>query len=303
MDKYDVVVIGGGPAGLAAGLYASRAGLKTLLSERSMFGGQIVNAQLIENYPGFPNGVSGFDLATCMHDQATKFGLEVTSDEITGIKVGKPHTVTGAEKAWTTDAIIIATGSQYKKLGIDDEAAFLGKGVSYCATCDGYMFKNKPVAVVGGGDTAISDALELSQHSSEVYLIHRRDQLRASQVLQNRAYAEPRMKFVWDSAVENISGEPFLKTVHLKNLKTGQKSDLQVSGLFVAVGVNPNSSIFKGAVEIDENGLVITDLTMATSIPGVFAAGDIRRNSPRQVVVAVGDGATAAISAFKYLKS
>jgi thioredoxin reductase (NADPH) len=303
MDKYDVFIIGGGPAGLTAGLYASRAGLKTLLSERAMFGGQIVNAQLIENYPGFPNGVSGFDLATYMHDQAAKFGLEITSDEVTGIKVGKPHIVAAADRNWSADVIIIATGSQYKKLGIESEEAFLGKGVSYCATCDGYMFKNKAVAVVGGGDTAISDALELAQHSSEVYLIHRRDQLRASQVLQARAFSEPKMKFVWDSAVEKLSGDQFLQKVHLKNLKTGSKSEISVSGIFVAVGVNPNSDILRGAVELDENGLVVTDMGMAACVPGIFAAGDIRRNSPRQVVVAVGDGATAAMSAFKYLKS
>jgi thioredoxin reductase (NADPH) len=303
MDKYDVLIIGGGPAGLTAGLYASRAGLKTILSERAMFGGQIVNAQLIENYPGFPNGVSGFDLATYMHDQATKFGLEVTNDEVASIKVGKPHSIISAEKKWSADVIIIATGSQYKKLGIESEGAFLGKGVSYCATCDGYMLKNKAVAVVGGGDTAISDALELAQHCSEVYLIHRRDQLRASRILQDRAFAEPKMKFVWDSAVESLAGEPFLKTVNLKNLKTGIKNEISVSGLFVAVGVNPNSDIFRGELELDENSLIVTDMKMATTVPGIFAAGDIRSNSPRQVVAAVGDGATAAMSAFKYLKN
>jgi thioredoxin reductase (NADPH) len=303
MEKYDVVIIGGGPAGLAAGLYASRSGLKTILSERAMFGGQIINAQIIENYPGFPNGISGFDLANSMHEQATRFGLEITSEEITGIEAGKPHIVKGNENSYSADAIIIATGSQYKKLGIETEAAFLGKGVSYCATCDGYMFKNKPVAVVGGGDTALSDALELAQHSSEVYLIHRRDQLRASKVLQDRAFAEPKLKFIWDSAVERISGEPFLKTLHLKNLKTGNRAELNVSGLFVAVGVSPNSDIFHGAVELDDNGLIVTDLNMATSIRGIFAAGDIRSRSPRQVVAAVGDGATAAMAAFKYLKS
>ena len=300
--KFDSIVIGGGPAGLTAGLYTSRAGLKSLLLEKSMFGGQIVNAQSVENYPGFPDGISGYDLATLMHQQSTKYGLEIINEEVVSVQTGKPFILKTTDNTYETDTIIIAAGSYYSRLGIDGEEKYVGKGVSYCATCDGFMFRDKEVAVIGGGDTAISDALELTQHSSIVYLIHRRDQLRASQVLQNRAFAEPKLKFIWDTVVDNITGDQFVKSLQLRNVKTGEKSTLPLSGIFVAIGVNPNTAIFTDILELAPSRQIVINSGMATSVPGIFAAGDIRKDSPRQVSAAVGDGATAALSAFKYLR-
>jgi thioredoxin reductase (NADPH) len=300
--KYETIIIGGGPAGLTAGLYTSRFGLKSALFEKSMFGGQIVNARIIENYPGFPEGISGYDLATLMHQQASKFGLEIVSEEVLSMTNDKPFKVKTSENTYETDSIIIAAGSHYTRLGVDGEDKYTGKGVSYCATCDGYMFREKKVAVIGGGDTAISDALELTENASIVYVIHRRDQLRASQILQNRALSAPKLKFVWDTVVSSIAGDQFVKSLGLRNVKTGENSTLEVSGVFVAIGLNPNTHLFANIIELDSNRLIVVDTKMSTSVPGIFAAGDIRRNSPRQVSAAVGDGATAAVSVFKYLK-
>jgi thioredoxin reductase (NADPH) len=302
MAKYDVVIIGGGPGGLTAGLYASRAGLKTVLLEKSMYGGQIVNSQLVENYPGFPEGISGFELTSLMQQQTEKYGLEMVITEVNSIKAGKTHSVVTGENTFETDAIIIAAGSEYSKLGVPGEDNYIGKGVSYCATCDGFLFREKEVAVVGGGDTAITDALELAQHVSRLYLIHRRDQLRAGQVLQKRILDNPKVQFKWNTIVDEIRGDTMVKDLKLRDVKTGDVSTLTVSGVFVAVGVKPNSRNFNNIVQLNENGQIIVDQFMGTSVPGIYAAGDIRINSPRQVSTAVGDGATAAISAFKYIK-
>jgi thioredoxin reductase (NADPH) len=302
MAKYEVIIIGGGPAGLTAGLYTSRAGLKSLLIERGVFGGQIVNAALVENYPGFPQGISGMELASLMHQQATKYGLEIVTAELTGIAQGQPYSVSTTEGSFEAVAIIIAAGSEYRKLGVLGEERLSGHGVSYCATCDGFLFRDREVAVVGGGDTAITDALELSRHATKVYVIHRRDQLRAAKVLRERAFAQPKLEFIWTTVVEEILGEKLLSGLELRNVKTGQHSILEIAGVFVAVGLMPNSQSFFKIVDLDDAGYIITDETMATSAPGVFAAGDIRRNSPRQVSAAVGDGVTAAMSAFKYIQ-
>ena len=302
MTKYEVFIIGGGPAGLTAGLYASRAGLKTLLVERGMFGGQIVNAQRVDNYPGFPEGIPGFELASLMYQQATKYGLETITAEVTGIKLGHTHRVLVTNDSFETEAVIIAAGSEHRKLGVAGEENFLGHGVSYCATCDGFLFRDLDVAVVGGGDTAITDGLELSQHAGRVYVIHRRDQLRAGHILQQQAFAQPKLNFIWNSVVEEITGENMVKEIKLRNVKTGETSTLLVAGVFVAVGLKPNSQCFANVVKLDETGHIITDELMATSAPGIFAIGDIRRSSARQVASAVGDGATAAISVFKYLR-
>jgi thioredoxin reductase (NADPH) len=302
MAKYEVIIIGGGPAGLTAGLYSARAGLKTILLERGMFGGQIVNAHKVENYPGFPDGISGFDLVSLMHKQAIKYGLEIINAEATGLITGKPHNVLTADGEFAANTVIIAAGSEYIKLGIDNEKKFVGRGVSYCATCDGAFFKDRDVAVVGGGDTAITDALELTQHASKIYVIHRRDQLRASQILQQQALAHPKLKFVWNSVVEDINGEAMVKELKLKNVKTSEISTIPVSGVFVAIGVKPNSQKFADVVKIDETGNIMVDPLMATSVAGIYAIGDIRQNSPRQVATAVGDGTTAAIAAFKYIR-
>jgi len=302
MAKYEVIIIGGGPAGLTAGLYTSRAGLKSLLVERGIVGGQIINATLVENYPGFPQGISGAELGALMHQQAVKYGLEVVTAEVTGISQGQPYSISTTEGDFEASAIIIAAGSEYRKLEVPGEERLAGHGVSYCATCDGFFFRDREVTVVGGGDTAITDALELTRHAKKVYVIHRRDQLRAGQVLQQRAFTEPKLEFIWSTVVEEVLGDKILEELKLRNVKTGQHSILKVAGVFVAIGLMPNSRSFFNIVDLDDTGYIITDETMATSAPGIFAAGDIRRNSPRQIATAVGDGVTAAMSAFNYVQ-
>ena len=302
MTRYEAIIIGGGPGGLTAGLYTSRGGLKALLVERGIFGGQIVNARQVENYPGFPEGISGFELGALMHQQATKYGLETITAEVTGIRAGQNYSIVTTDGNFEAEAIIIAAGSSYHKLGVAGEDKLLGRGVSYCATCDGFLFRGHDVAVVGGGDTAITDALELSQHAAKVYVIHRRDQLRAGQILQHQAFAQPKLKFIWDSVVEEVSGEEVVSELKLRNVKSGEISTLGVDGIFVAIGLEPNSQPFDDTADLDETGHIMTDESMATSAPGIFAVGDIRRNSARQVASAVGDGATAAASAFRYIR-
>jgi len=299
--EYEVVIIGGGPAGLTAGLYASRAGLKSLLLECGVFGGQIVNARLVENYPGFPEGISGIELGKLMHRQATRYGLESLTAEVIGVSSGDTHEVSTTEGDVQAQSIIIATGSEYRKLGVIGEERLSGRGVSYCATCDGFFFRDREVAVVGGGDTAITDALELVQHCRKVYIIHRRDQLRATKALQGKAFSQPKIEPVWNTVVDEIVGDKMLNYLRLRNVKTGQSSNLEVDGVFIAVGLKPNSQVFSRLVTLDEGGFIVTNELMRTSAPGIFAAGDIRQNSFRQVITAAGDGAAAASSAFKYL--
>ena len=301
MSKYQIVIIGGGPAGLTAGLYASRAGLRSLLLEGGIPGGQITNARLVENYPGFPEGISGAELGQCMHRQAAKYGLETVPIEATRVSTGHAYQVSTTEGNIQAESIIIATGSEYKKLGVIGEERLSGRGVSYCATCDGFFFRDRQVAVVGGGDTAITDALELSQHANKVYVIHRRDELRATKTLQEKAFSQPKIELVWDTVVVEVVGDKMLKSLRLRNVKTGGSSNLEVDGLFVAVGLEPNSHLFSHLVTLDETGFIMTDELMRTSAPGIFAAGDIRQNSFRQAITAAGDGAGAASSAFKYL--
>ena len=302
MTTYEVIIIGGGPAGLTAGLYACRAGLKSLLIERGIFGGQIVNAKQVDNYPGFPDGISGFELASLMQEQATKYGLETVNTEVTSLKLGAPNKVVTSADSYQSETVIISAGSENRKLGVPGEAELLGQGVSYCATCDGFLFRDVDVAVVGGGDTAVTDAIELSEHASKVYLIHRRDQLRASKILQKKALSLSKLQPLWNSIVQEVIGDTRVNALQLRNVKSGEISKLEVGGVFVAIGIVPNSQVFADVVELDEAGLIKTDELMATSRPGIFAAGDIRRNSPRQVAGAVGDGAMAALSVYRYLK-
>ncbi len=302
MGGYQVIIVGGGPAGITAGLYTARAGFKSLLLERGAFGGQMINTSHVENYPGFVEGISGAELGLLMHQQATKYGLESKTIEVAAINPGPPHTVSTSEGNFEAEAVVLAPGSEYRKLGAPGEEEFSGRGVSYCATCDGFFFRNKVVAVVGGGDTAITDALELSQHASMVYVIHRRDQLRASQVLQHRAFNEPKLECIWNAVVEEIVGDSLVQEIKLRDVKTKELSSLQVNGLFVAIGIIPNTQSLVGAVEVDNGGAISTDEAMATSAPGIFAAGDARSDSPRQIATAVGDGATAANSVMKYLQ-
>jgi len=263
----------------------------------------MVNATLVENYPGFPEGISGPELGSLMHQQAVRYGLEVVTAEAIGISQEQPYySISTTEGSLEALAVIIAAGSEYRKLEVTGEERLSGHGVSYCATCDGFFFRNREVAVVGGGDTAITDALELSQHASKVYVIHRRDQLRAGKALRERAFAHPKLEFIWDTVVEEVSGDKVLEELKLRHVKTGQQSNLKVNGVFVAVGLMPNSRSFFNILELDDAGYIVTDETMATSAPGIFAAGDIRRSSPRQIAAAVGDGVTAAMSAFKYVQ-
>lgn len=300
--QYDVIIIGGGPAGLSAGIYTARARLKSLLIERGAIGGQILNTEWVENYPGFPDGISGIDLTGEMYKQGEKFGLEILIADVTGVKLaGENKTIETSGGSYTARAVIIAGGSERQKLGVPGEAEYTGKGVSYCATCDGAFFRDKPVAVVGGGNAAITEALELTKFASEITVIHRRNELRATKILQEKALAEPKIKILWDSVVDEISGGAFVENVKVSNVKTQKKSALEVAGVFMAVGFKPNTGYVKGAVKLDENNAVITDDKMATGVPGVFAAGDIRSGSIRQIISACGDGAVAAINAERYI--
>ena len=301
-EKYDVVIIGGGPAGLTAGLYASRAKLNSLLIERGLVGGQIANAERVENYSGFPEGINGFELGQLMHQQATKYGLKTLLAEVTGIELQEGQKVIRTtEGDFMARAVIIAGGSERYKLDVPGEEEFTGKGVSYCATCDGAFFREQPVAVVGGGDAAITEALHLAKFASRVTVIHRRDQLRASRILQEKAFSQPKIEFRWNSIVEKIEGKDLVKRIGLRQVKTGEESALEVAGIFISIGLKPNTDYLEGILPLDVTGHIITDEKMETKIPGIFAAGDIRHNSARQAITAAGDGATAAIYAEKFI--
>ncbi len=302
LKNYEVIIIGGGPAGLSAGIYTARARLSSLLIERGLVGGQIVNAERLDNYPGFPGGISGTKLAELMEEQATKYGLETAIAEVTGIELREgQRVIKTTEGDFTARALIIAGGCHRQKLGVVGEEEFIGKGVSYCATCDGALFRELPVAVVGGGNAAITEALHLAKFATRVSVIHRRDQLRATPILQEKAFSEPKIDFLWNSVVQKIEGEDLVNRIRLRNVKTGEESTLDISGVFVSIGFIPNTEYLKGVLPLDKAGAVITNSSMETEIAGIFAAGDIRRDSPRQVIAAAGDGATAAIGATKFL--
>ncbi len=299
---YDVVILGGGPAGLTAGIYASRDRLDTLLVEKGIIGGQIVNAEHVENYPGFPEGISGYELTLLIQKQAEKYGLKTLIAEVTGIALQNSKKVVKTTQGdFEAKIIIIAGGAQRQKLGVPGEAEFLGRGVSYCATCDAAFFKDQPVAVIGGGDAAITEALHLAKFASKVTLIHRRAELRATRIMQERALAEPKLNFIWNATVEKIEGEDFVKRLRLNDVRTKEKSTLEVNGIFVSIGFKPDTDYLKGILALDETGHVITNEKMETKIPGIFAAGDIRHDSARQAITASGDGATAAIYAGRFL--
>jgi thioredoxin reductase (NADPH) len=299
--EYDVIIIGGGPAGLSAGIYTARARLASLLIEKGGIGGQIINSLAVENYPGFA-AVSGIDLTQAMHQQATGFGLTTIYAEVFAIKTsGQKKIVTTSEGDYSAGAVILAGGSERQKLDIPGEAEFTGKGVSYCATCDGAFFRDRDVAVVGGGNAAITEAIELTKFARKVTVIHRRDELRATKILQEKAFAEKKIEFLWDSVLTAITGDAFVEGITVSNVKTKKETRLPVAGVFMAVGFRPNTGYLQGVVALDELGTVIVNDKMETSAPGIFAAGDIRSQSIRQVVAATGDGAVAAISAEKYI--
>lgn len=302
MNVYDVIIIGGGPAGLTAGLYASRAKLKTILLEKGLAGGQIATTEQIENYPGFSSG-AGYELTAIMEEQAKGFGLEIDMAEVTGVQL------TGPEKIITTNqgeyrarAVILAPGSSSQKLNVPGEDEFTGRGVSFCATCDGPFYEGLTVMVVGGGDAAVEEAVYLTRFAQKVYIVHRRDALRATKVVQERAFANEKIEILWDSVVTEIKGNEILEQVVIKNVKDGHTTPVTVDGLFIYIGFVPNTAFLDGQVQMDERGYIITNDRMETSVPGVFAAGDCRQKLLRQVVTAAGDGATAAFAAEKYLE-
>lgn len=299
---YDVIIIGGGPAGLTAGIYTGRARLKALLVEKLIHGGQMMTTDLVENYPGFPEGISGPELSDRMRKQAERFGLEIISGEVQEIRPGNPvHTVVLADRELTAPALIIATGASYKHLGVPGEAELIGRGVSFCATCDGALYRDQEIALVGGGDTALTETLFLSRFAKKIHLIHRRDQFRGAKYLQEQVLALEKVQVHWDSVVEAFEGKEALEAVRLKNVKTGEVTRLEVSGCFVAIGITPNTAFLKDLLSMDEWGFLFTDADMATTIPGIFAAGDVRSKNLWQIATAVGDGAIAAHAVENYL--
>lgn len=301
---HQVIILGGGPAGLTAGLYASRAGLRTLLLEREMLGGQVATTDLIENYPCCPEGISGPQLMALIEGQARRFGLAIDTGEALALIPGEGvHTVRTDRGDFTAQAVIIATGARPATLGVPGEEEFRSRGVSYCATCDGPFYRGRVVAVIGGGDSAVQEAIYLSRFASRVVLVHRRDSLRAQSVLQERAFANPKIEFVWNTLVEAVEGGDTVERLALRNSQSGERWHLPVDGVFVFVGQRPNTDFVRGVLELDPQGYIITDEEMRTSLPGVFAAGDVRRKSLRQMVTAAGDGAIAANSADEYIQN
>ena len=301
--EYDVVVIGGGATGLSAALYTARAMLKTVVVEKLAPGGQILLTDVIENYPGFPDGVTGPELAQLYEQQATKNGVEIEYDTVEELRLdGEVKTVVGAEREYTAKVIILATGGEHNKLGVTGEDKFSGRGVSYCATCDGNFFRDMPVAVVGGGDSAMQEGLYLTQMTGKVTVIHRRDQLRASRILQERAFDNPKIEFKWNTVVEEVQGNGLMESLLLKDVTSGEQSTFEVPGLFVFVGFHPNTEFLRNSsIELDGGGHVMVSPSMETNVPGVYAAGDVRINSDRQLGTAVGDGITAALAAYHYI--
>ena len=301
-QKYDVIIIGGGPAGLTSAIYTSRDRLATLIIERGSFGGMINEAEIIENYPGYADSVSGSELATQMHEQAKRFGAKEVMADVQTIKLEDGcFTVMTDETHFVSKSIILACGSEKRKLGVVGEREYLGKGVSYCATCDAAFFRNKIVAVVGGGNSALFEALALSKFVRKVYVLHRREQFRATSVVQERALAEPKIELVYSTVVREIKGEEVVTGIAVENVRNNQVSNLAVDGLFIAVGMSPNTAFLKNIICLNEQGMIVVDERMRTSVQGVFAAGDVRQNSIGQVISAAGDGAVAAISAIKWV--
>lgn len=300
----DLIIIGAAPAGLTAGLYAARARLNTILLEKLSPGGQLITTDLVENYPGFPEGISGFELVDRMKRQVEKFELEIRNQEVVRLELnkGKKVVVTDREE-FESKALILACGATPRKLGIEGEAILTGKGVSYCATCDGPFYRDQEVAVIGGGDTAVEEALFLTRFAKKVHIVHRRDELRATRLLQERALASEKIAFIWDTIPIRITGSTVVEGVDLKNVKTGKEFHLPVDGVFAFIGYSPNNTLIEGQLELDEYGFVLTNNDMETSVPGVFAAGDIRSKLLRQVSTAVGEGATAAFAAERYIES
>lgn len=299
---YDVLVIGAGPAGMTAAIYAARAGYKTAMAEVGVPGGQAATTEIIENYPGFPNGVAGPDLMYKFFEQTQTFGVEMlygyvegidTADETKKVKIG--------DNVYESKTVIIASGAKPKTLGVANEDRLRGRGVSYCATCDGFFFKDKEVMVVGGGDTAVEEAMYLTKMCSKVTLIHRREQLRANRTAQNRALANEKLEIIYNTTLEEIIGEDKVTSVRLKNKITGEETIVPIEGIFIFAGYTPNNDFFPSQLAVDERGYVLTDEKMATNLPGIFAVGDVRQKPLRQVTTAVGDGGVVITAVEDYL--
>ena len=300
---YKVIIVGGGPAGLTAGLYTSRSRLNTLLIEIGLLGGQMTITELIENYPGFPQGINGDELSRLMEEQAKRFELEVVSQDVVEVKLeGDKKVVKTEEGSYLCEALIICTGTEYRKLEVPGEKEFAGKGVSYCATCDGVFFKDSQIVVVGGGDSALTEALYLTKFVKELTIVHRRDALRGTKIYQERVFANPKIKLLWNSVIQEIKGDSVVRSVIVKNVKTGEVNEHPIEGAFLFVGLLPRTQFLKGLVNVDEAGYIVTDENCETSVKGIFAAGDCRKKLLRQVATAVGDGATAAFAVEKYLE-
>jgi len=300
---YDVIIIGSGPAGLTAAIYTSRAKLETLVIGGTTWGGQLMLTSEVENFPGFPDGILGLELMSKMRMQAERFGAKLLFEDVTSVDFSsRPFKIGVGDKSFEAKAVIVATGASAKMLGLAAEYNLVGRGVSYCATCDAPFFRDKKAVVVGGGDTAMDEALTLAKHAREVTVIHRRDQLRASKILQERVFANRKINFVWNSVVEDILGKERVEGVKLKNVKTGEVSMFPTDAIFVAVGHKPNTDLFRGQIDLDEKGYVIVHDETKTSVEGVFAAGDVQDPKYKQAVTSAGSGCKAALDAEKYLQ-
>ena len=305
MSARQVIIIGSGPAGLTAALYAARANLSPLVIEGFESGGQLMLTTMVENWPGYRDGIMGPDLMEEMRQQALRFGAEIVQGQVSAVDLSqRPFTVKTDEESYATQALIVATGASAKWLGLLSERALVGRGVSSCATCDGAFFKERPIIVVGGGDTAMEEAIYLTRFASEVTVVHRRDRLRASKIMQDKAFTHPKIRFVWNSEVQEVrdveKGE--VTGIRVRNTLTGEVSELTADGLFVAIGHSPNTDLFRGQIEMTPNGYIVTHAGTRTSVPGVFAAGDVQDSVYRQAITAAGSGCMAAIDAEKYLE-
>ena len=305
MSLRDVIIIGSGPAGLTAGLYAARANLKPLLIEGLEAGGQLMLTTLVENFPGFREGIMGPDLMGQMREQAERFGAEIIRGNVSAVDLRQnPFTVKVSDTEYTCRTLIIATGASARLLGLPSERTLMGHGVSTCATCDGYFFRGRPIAVIGGGDSAMEEAVFLTKFASQVTVVHRRDALRASKIMQEKAFANPKISFEWNAEVEEVqdTGKGEVTALVIRNRQTGERTSIPVDGVFVAIGHTPNTSLFTGQLEMDPNGYLITHSGSRTSVPGVFACGDVQDHVYRQAITAAGSGCMAAIDAEKFLE-
>ena len=299
----EVIILGTGPAGLSAGLYTARADLQPLIFTGTQIGGQAALTDRIENYPGFPDGVGGNEIAELFQKNAERFGARLEYDTATEVDISsRPFKIKTYSNTFESQTLIVTTGASPNKLNIPGEEKFLGKGVSYCATCDGWFFKDKKVVVVGGGDSALEEGLFLTRYASSVKIIHRRDELRGGAILKNRAFNNPKIEFVWDSVVKEIKGNEGVESVELENVKTGKHSELEVGGFFVFIGHTPNTDLFKSQLEMDGKGYIVVDNRYRTNVPGVFAAGEVCDPLYRQVITSAGMGAAAAIEATRFLE-